>query len=164
MINLKKLILLTTIISLQVHGVTLDSKGSKFDNRAKKVKFEDVFSKPIPFENKYDADAQLGIYRDKVQVRVPFHLQPFGRDMYERGQLSRSSTIFGKKNPAVNRTSIFGDLRVAAATNEDAKDRKSELNTRLNLDVDYQFTGTERIHAFFRPFDEDGNFTGYTMG
>lgn len=30
---------------------------------------------------------------------------------------------------------------------------------QLNLDIDYKFTGTERIHAFVQPLNQGGNFT-----
>jgi hypothetical protein len=36
--------------------------------------------------------------------------------------------------------------------------------TRLNLDVDLKFTATERLHAFFRPLDNNNNFTSATFG
>ena len=36
--------------------------------------------------------------------------------------------------------------------------------TRVNVDIDLKLTGTERIHAFFTPLQEDAQFTRYEFG
>ncbi len=70
----------------------------------------------------------------------------------------------GQKNMLYPRLMMFGDWRFAAAYNEDNVDRRTELVTRLNLDVDLQITATEHLHALFRPLDENGDFTRCVSG
>jgi len=128
---------------------------------AKAVQFSDnVFASDPAYEDKpYSEEAQLNIYGGKSVVPTPRPLLELGRPIYSSGPLQHSSTALGEKNPVDHSLSIYGDLRTAFARNINGANRTSVLATRLNLDVDYRFTGTERIHAFFRPLDKNGNFT-----
>lgn len=163
------------LITFSFLGSILNTSGAediKHDDKVKIVPFSKKYFKPDPvYKNEdYSFEKQLEIYGGKYSNRVPFHLTILGRRMYETGNIPEGYTWFGKLNPIHPRLSVFGDWRVAAVHNDDGvenaagvKDKFQELNTRLNLDVDFAITSTERIHAFFRPFDDGVNFTGFTF-
>lgn len=108
----------------------------------------------------YNVEDQLRIYGGKSAVRNPRPLLELGRPIYDSGPLSAPGTGLGRKNPTDHAFSVYGDWRTAIARNNNGATRQSVLATRLNLDVDWKITGTERVHAFFRPLDHDGRFTG----
>ena len=62
-------------------------------------------------------------------------------------------------NPTYNAFAIYGDWKMAVAFNDNGNVEVGQIATQLNLDIDYQFTGTERIHAFVQPLNQGGNFT-----
>lgn len=138
----------------------------KHDPNVKIVPYKENYFRKGPSYRKhiYNSFEQKQIYGGKYANRVPYYIPLFGRRMYPLGQFEKSWTILGKKNPVYPRMMAFGDLRLAAATNEDAVDRKSEINWRLNLDVDFGITATERIHLTARPLDRNGEFTGWVIG
>src|SRR6185503_288478 len=74
-----------------------------------------------------------------------------------------SSTFLGAKNPVAQHLLVYGDWRSAVAYNDNGEVEQGIVATRLNLDVDWKLTGTERIHAFFRPLDKNGQFTNYVF-
>ena len=59
--------------------------------------------------------------------------------------------------------SIYGDWRAAFATSNAGKGYYP-VATRLNIDVDFKLTGTERIHAFFTPLQKNNKFTRCEFG
>ena len=72
--------------------------------------------------------------------------------------------LLGTKNPGNQHLWVYGDWRNGLAYNDNGNHKElGEYASRLNLDVDYQFTSTERIHAFFRPIDKNGGFTRYVF-
>lgn len=128
---------------------------------------------PVPYDAKafrpdptyttdaYSAEAQLKIYGDKRAVPTTRPLLEFGRELYREGPFQTAPRILGKKNLVFGSLLVSGDWRGAVAYNDDGKREAGVAATRLNLDVDLKLTATERIHAFFRPLDKDGKFTGY---
>ena len=58
-------------------------------------------------------------------------------------------------NPLLPGLAVYGDWRTAVAYNQNNGKDIAQIATRLNLDVDFKITGTERIHAFFTPIQED---------
>ena len=119
---------------------------------------------PVYPADGYDADAQLKIYGDKRAVPTARPLLELGREMYREGPFQPGLDFLGKKNLVFANLLVSGDWRSAAAWNDFGNDELGVLATRLNLDVDLKLTATERIHAFFRPLDEDGRFTRYEFG
>jgi hypothetical protein len=107
----------------------------------------------------YSDEDQVKIYGGKFQVPTPRPMLELGRPIYQSGPLQKSGTSLGEKNPVTHAFSIYGDWRTAVARNVNGGARTSVLATRLNLDVDYRFTATERVHAFFRPLDNVREFT-----
>ncbi|HKI05825.1 MAG TPA: hypothetical protein VKK31_27845 [Thermoanaerobaculia bacterium] len=114
----------------------------------------------------YDSEAQLAIYGGKHMNRTANPPVELGRRLYDRGAYEPRPTWLGEKNPINSHFMAYGDLRVAAAYYDNgapaAKDQ-SVVATRLNLDMDFNLTATERIHAFVRPLDSNGSFTRYQI-
>ncbi len=129
----------------------------------------------------YSAEAQLQIYRQQTvgedgETLPGKHLVPtakppieLGRRLYDRGSYKPSATWLGEKNPLTSHFMVYGDLRVGAAYNDNGvagangETYQSTVAARLNLDIDWKLTATERIHAFVRPIDTDGAFTRYEI-
>jgi hypothetical protein len=124
---------------------------------------------PTYHDEPYDAEAQLAIYSDKYMNRTANPPVELGRRLYDRGAYEPRPTWLGAKNPIGFHFMAYGDLRVAAAYNDNGvaaangKTEQSTIATRLNLDLDLAFTATERIHAFVRPLDNGGSFTRYEI-
>lgn len=121
-------------------------------------------------EGPYRADEELAVYSGKHMNRTAFPPVDLGLQLYERGAYEPRPTRFGQKNPMMPAFMAYGDLRVAAADYDNGvagangKTSHSVIAARLNLDMDFQFTATERIHAFARPLDQNGSFTRYQLG
>ena len=120
----------------------------------------DVFGPDPTYETKpYNEEDQLKIYGGKFQVQNPRPMLELGRPIYQSGPLQPSGTGMGAKNPTSTAFAIYGDWRTAVARNVNGGANTSVLATRLNLDIDYRFTATERVHAFMRPLDNVTEFT-----
>jgi hypothetical protein len=116
----------------------------------------------------YDANAQLAIFGSKHMDRTAFPPIDLGLQLYERGAYSPRPTWLGAKNPIMSAFMAYGDLRVAGADYDNGvaangKTRQSVVAARLNLDMDWALTSTERIHAFVRPLDKNGSFTRFQV-
>lgn len=117
----------------------------------------------------YDAEAELDIYRGKSMIDRPRPPVEIGLRLYDRGAYTPRPTWMGAKNPIGFHFMSYGDLRVAGAYNDNGvaaangKTEQTSVAARLNLDMDMQFTATERIHAFTRPIDKNGSFTRYLI-
>ena len=53
---------------------------------------------------------------------------------------------------------VYGDYRSAIAYNQNIGNEQTVWANRLNLDFDYGFTATERVHMFMGPLDERNEF------
>jgi hypothetical protein len=108
----------------------------------------------------YNADEQLAIYGGKYMNKTAFPPVDLGLGLYERGTYDPRPTFLGQKNPIMSAFMVFGDLRTAGAKyNNGTTGDQKEIAARLNLDMDWQFTPSERVHAFVRPLDKNGSFT-----
>ncbi len=116
------------------------------------------------YKDKYSAGEQTDIYGAKTAVEPPRPLLEIGREQYTSGIYEPSSTLLGELNPLLPGLAIYGDWRMAVAYNNNNGKDIAQIATRLNLDVDFKFTGTERIHAFFTPIQKDNNFTRFEFG
>jgi hypothetical protein len=121
--------------------------------------------KPDPcYTQPYDSAAELEIYGGKKMIVRPQPPIQWGMRLYDYGAFTPRPTWLGQKNPIGFHFLTFGDFRVAAAYNDTgAAKGQSQLAARLNLDMDAQFTATERIHLFTRPIDKNGSFTSYAI-
>lgn len=140
---------------------TAQAADIKIDEGSKIVEHSSTVFQPDPDykETPYSAEAQRNIYGGKTAVETPRPLLELGRQQYTDGPIEEGSEFFGKKNLLFPGLSIYGDWRTAVAYNDNGAAEVGRVATRLNLDVDLKLTSTERIHAFFRPLDQGGNFT-----
>ncbi len=124
----------------------------------------DLFRSDPHYETSYNAQGQVDVYGAKPVVEPPRPLLELGRQQYTSGAYDESSTLLGKKNPLLPGLAIYGDWRTALAYNRNNGKDIAQIATRLNLDVDFKITGTERIHAFFTPLQKNARFTRYEFG
>ena len=124
----------------------------------------DLFRSDPQYEANYNALGQVDVYGAKSVVEPPRPLLELGRQQYTSGAYGESSTLLGEKNPLLPGLSIYGDWRTAVAYNNNKNKDIAQIATRLNLDVDFKITGTERIHAFFTPLQKNNQFTRYEFG
>jgi hypothetical protein len=122
--------------------------------------------RPDPqYDAKYNAEGQVEIYGGKSPVEPPRPPIEIGRQQYTSGLYDESSTLFGRLNPLVPGLAIYGDWRTAVAYNSNAGNDIAQIATRVNIDIDFKITGTERIHAFFTPLQDDNlAFTRFEFG
>jgi hypothetical protein len=118
---------------------------------------QDDFRPDPQYEAKYDAEGQADIYGGKSEVDPPRPLLELGRQQYTSGIYDESSTLLGQLNPLLPGLAVYGDWRTAVAYNNNNGKDIAQIATRLNIDVDLKITGTERIHAFFTPIQENNN-------
>ena len=120
----------------------------------------DHFFRPGPsYENDfYDADAQLEIYGGKTAFDPPRAIE-FFRPIYTEGPFKPGNELLGSNNLIFPSLSIYGDSRTAFAYTDNGSNHESQIATRLNLDIDFKITGTERVHASIRPLDDGTRFT-----
>jgi hypothetical protein len=116
----------------------------------------DLFRADPQYETAYNAQGQVDVYGAKTAVEPPRPLLELGRQQYTSGAYDESSTLLG--------LSIYGDWRTALAYNRNNGKDIAQVATRLNLDVDFKITGTERIHAFFTPLQKNAKFTRFEFG
>ncbi len=139
-------------------------KTSAASEKKKKKAEEDLFRPDPQYQVKYDPKANVDIYGAKVDVDPPRPLLELGRQQYTSGGYDESSTLFGALNPLLPGLSIYGDWRTAVAYNRNGGRDIAQVATRLNLDVDFKITATERIHAFFTPLQRNNTFTRFEFG
>ncbi|MAT69993.1 MAG: hypothetical protein CMJ58_10775 [Planctomycetaceae bacterium] len=108
----------------------------------------------------YWACGELGIYGGK-------HLNPNQRPaielftpLYDTGPWAPSGTCLGVTNPTHPKFYVFGDFRTAVAYNQNVANGQTVWANRLNLDIDFWLTATERFHMFWGPLDQGQNFSG----
>src|SRR5262249_34754838 len=124
----------------------------------------DLFRPGPQYDKKYDSKGNVDIYGAKKAVEPPRPALELGRQQYTSGSYPESGTLLGELNPLLPGLSVYGDWRTAVAYNSNAGKDIAQIATRLNLDVDFKFTSTERIHAFFTPLQKNNKFTRYEFG
>lgn len=107
----------------------------------------------------FDPSQEMHVYEGKRWNRTQRPLVEWGIPYYGAGQLPPGSTLLGETNLLLPQFLVYGDYRVAAATNRANNDELSQIAMRLNLELDLKLTATERLHAFVRPFDHGAQFT-----
>jgi hypothetical protein len=140
---------------------TADAAARKRGNADGK---EDLFRPGPQYDKDYDAQKNVDIYGAKNVVEPPRPPVELGRKQYTSGEYDPSSTILGELNPLLPGLAIYGDWRTAVAYNSNNGKDIAQIATRLNIDVDFKITGTERIHAFFTPLQRNAKFTRYEFG
>lgn len=155
------LLALLTSGALFIGGNSIAADEFSHDSRAEPVTHDaSVFKADPSYEDKpYDVDKQLEIYGGKRAVQVTRPLLEWGRAIYKNGPLQPGGHGWGEKNPTQHQLAVYGDWRTAVAYNDNGGSEIASIATRLNLDIDYRITSTERIHAFLRPLDKGGKFS-----
>ena len=80
--------------------------------------------------------------------------------LYETGPWPPSYDWLGPTNLARPKFYVFGDFRTAYANNNNVGNAQGVWANRLNLDIDFWITATERFHMFWGPLDEGQQFSG----
>lgn len=106
----------------------------------------------------YSACAEQGIYGDKYLVPTQRPLLEWGLPFYTNGPIPQSETWCGPTNLVQQKFYVYGDYRVGFAQNQNLNNEATVLAHRLNLELDYWITSTERVHAFMGPFQDGGQF------
>lgn len=161
-----RVVLATFLIGQTLAPSAWAAGPAKMDPAAKATKYDPDAFRPDPnYKNQgYSAGEQLRIYGGKKAVDTPRPLIELGREIYRSGPLQSSGTLFGALNPQIQSFYVYGDWRNAVAFNDNGDDERGRAATRLNLDLDYRLTATERIHAAISPLDDDGQFTRCDFG
>ncbi|MEQ9448933.1 MAG: hypothetical protein RLN70_08505, partial [Rhodospirillaceae bacterium] len=107
----------------------------------------------------YDPLEETATYGGKRAVPTPRPLLELGYPLYDKGPIGAGHDIVGAKNLVRPQFLVYGDLRTALAYNDTGAAEKGQVAARLNLEVDLKLTATERLHAFFRPLDNNARFT-----
>jgi len=138
----------------------------KMSPQARPAAFDRKQFRPDPtYREGYQAKAQIEVYGGKTRLQPPRPLLEFGYPMYGIGPIGEGSSWLGEKNPVKQQVLLYGDWRTTVAYNDDdipggdGETANALVATRLNLDLDWKLTGTERLHFLFRPLDRRGNVT-----
>ena len=117
------------------------------------------FSPDPNYENApFDPAWEWDVYDGKWFNCVQQPLINWGRGLYKPGPTPPSKDWFGRKNPINSSFLLYGDYRTAIAYNDAGGQDAAVWAHRLNLDFDFKWTATERLHAFWGPLDR-GTFT-----
>ncbi len=106
----------------------------------------------------YDGCGEVGVYNGKYEVPTQRPLVEWGMPFYGPGPWAIGSEVIGPTNLVVPKFYIYGDYRAGLAQNDLVNDEQTVLAHRLNLELDYWFTATERVHGFLGPFQKDARF------
>ena len=143
-------------------GTTADpaaAKSSKRGPQGRQIGRRTAFRPDPQYDANYNAQGQVDIYGAKSAVEPPRPLLELGREQYTSGLYDESSTFLGELNPLLPGLAIYGDWRTAVAYNNNNGKDIAQIATRLNIDVDFKITATERIHAFFTPIQDNNVYT-----
>ncbi|MEM9370076.1 MAG: hypothetical protein AAGA26_02845 [Pseudomonadota bacterium] len=124
----------------------------------------ELFSPDPEYNITYDPQAEIDIYGGKTAISTPRPPVEIFRDMYDEGPLGDGFTLFGDKNRIFPQILVFGDIRTAVAFNDNGDKELSQIAARANINIDFKLTATERIHVFFQPLQNGGQFTRFEFG
>jgi hypothetical protein len=147
-------------------GTTAEPAAAESSNEGSKEDklLQDAFRPDPQYDSNYNAQGQLDIYGAKIVVEPPRPLLELGREQYTSGLYDESSTLLGKLNPLLPGLAIYGDWRTAVAYNSNNDKDIAQIATRLNIDVDFKITATERLHAFFTPIQNNNVYSRFEFG
>ncbi len=149
-------------------GAGLAAEGAETEMAPAATKLErsqeeldsDYFRPDPTYEDKaYDAESQIEIYGGKREVVGPRPLLEIGRPQYTEGPFQPGTNLVGRKNLLFDALAFYGDWRTAVAHNDNGDNEVTQIATRLNIDIDFKLTATERVHALLRPIDGGGRFS-----
>ncbi|MDX1930324.1 MAG: hypothetical protein SFV81_27610 [Pirellulaceae bacterium] len=107
-----------------------------------------------------DPYADAMVYRGKTPITTQRPWVELGRPLYTPGLYPpANSFFFGETNLLMPHFYVYGDYRTGVGVNENQSGAARSWAHRLNLDMDLQFTATERLHAFMGPLDRNNDVT-----
>ncbi len=118
---------------------------------------EDFSPTPAPHCPPNPAE-ELETYYGKTCVPTQRPLVELWRPFYGDGIFSPAIPVFSDVNPLMPQFILYGDYRAGVGVHRNNGDVRSIAN-RLALDMDLRLTGTERIHGFMAPLDNNNEFT-----
>jgi hypothetical protein len=98
-------------------------------------------------------------YVEKSRVCGALPILELGLPLYASGPIPPSLTFLGWTNPVQPKLYVYGDFRTAWAANDTGGNAFGVWANRLNLEIDFWLTSTERFHAFWGPLDERNQFS-----
>ncbi|MEL7462978.1 MAG: hypothetical protein AAFN79_02865 [Pseudomonadota bacterium] len=145
---------------MDIAAISANLRPPERDPNTREVPFDrDKFKSDPEYSSEYDPDAQIEVYGGKRPVpRVTPPIE-IGRELYGPGEIGEGIAVFGEKNRIWPQLILFGDSRTAVAYNKNDARETGQIATRLNLFFNFQLTGTDRILAFWRPLQDNGDFT-----
>ncbi len=121
---------------------------------------DDFSETPLPVDPWFhDGEAEQTVYDDKRPVPTQRPWIEWGRRFYGSGITPPSENWLGDTNLIQQQLYLYGDYRTAISTGRNDVGRIDNWASRLNLDLDYRITATERFHAFFGPLNRANQFT-----
>lgn len=108
--------------------------------------------------------AEESIYGGKYLNPVQLPWVEWGIPFYGNGPMPPPQDCLGPTNLVQQKFYVYGDWRFGVANNKLPDDTANVLATRLNLELDYAITATERFHAFLSPFQEGNEFLQFRDG
>ncbi|MBX3426066.1 MAG: hypothetical protein KF688_10335 [Pirellulales bacterium] len=144
------------------HPPLIVPQPHRHDPRACEREYQggDFTPDPLLGQFYWDACGELGVYGDK---RLNPNQRPWVElftPLYDTGPWDPSGTCLGVTNPTHPKFYVYGDFRTAAAYNRNVGNGQTVWANRLNLDIDFWLTATERFHMFWGPLDKGQNFSG----
>ncbi len=118
----------------------------------------DFSGDPIYDHIPWNTGCELQLYGGKHLVPTQHPLMELGVPFYRNGPIPAAQDCLGPTNLVQQKFYVYGDYRVAFAQNNLVGGDKSVLAQRLNLELDYWITSTERMHMFVGPFQEGTDF------
>lgn len=147
------------------HGARFDHSPNQVDGCATVIDppLDDFSPTPVDSCLPYDAGTERWVYEGKNLYANRRPLLELGRPWYQLGQLKPASTVLGSHNLVSPQLLVYGDYRMAYASNDFGDDTTSQVAFELNLNFDLRLTATERFTAFVAPLDKNGVNTRWLL-
>jgi hypothetical protein len=107
----------------------------------------------------WDGASAQSVYGGKHLNRTARPIVECFTPLYGPGPWPPSYDFLGPTNLVRPKFYVYGDFRTAVANNNNVRNSQGLWASRLNLDIDFSITATERVHAFWGPLDEGQQFT-----
>ena len=146
----------------ELQGGRIQTAPTRNDSHARPAPFSTGDFAPDPFYDHYGWDpvAELDVYGGKHLQRTQQPLLQWGMPIYPNGPVPPSLDFLGPTNLVQPKFYVYGDFRTAIAQNKNVNNEQTVWANRLNLEIDFWLTATERFHMFWGPLDQRNEFTG----
>lgn len=106
----------------------------------------------------YSGCQEIETYYGKKEVDVQRPLIEWGMPFYGPGPTPIGGEALGPTNLTLQKFWVYGDYRVGVSHIDSGSNQDLVAAHRLNLELDYWITSTERFHAFLGPLQRDARF------